>query len=282
MVWHTMLRLLLSLASLAAIGSTGWWLYTSSPEVRSVINNVLPQQSFHTLEARFSAKQLMEKNKSLLKNGAYSFEEPKLYYFPYALLEVKYSKGLSQTREGLMLWSLEDGELVLNTTSWETTHGFQDCLNAKADRVDFKLLKVLAKRGGLADRKLLKEELKYDDEQLDSVVESCRRKKLIVQKGNDYRLHFHSPKLAATPETKIEHWLVTKPHAEAEQTAARYSPAQMQRLAQEAFDEDFTVRSCMEIYLPVWQLTVRNPDSSQHITYWNAMNAKELKVSHFR
>ena len=71
-----------------------------------------------------------------------------LKYYPYFLLDVKYPDQ-SKTREGVLLWGLNNGEMVLNTETWESTHGFRDCLECQAGRSDFKILQALARRQGM-------------------------------------------------------------------------------------------------------------------------------------
>ena len=81
--------------------------------------------------------------KELLGGGKKSLQNTTLKYYPYLLLDVKYPDS-SKTREGVLLWGLTDGEMVLNTDTWESTHGFRDCLECQAGRNDFKMLQALA------------------------------------------------------------------------------------------------------------------------------------------
>ena len=82
--------------------------------------------------------------KELLKDTEHTFLNPTLKFHPYLLMEVKYSRGKEKTGEGLILWSLVDGEMVINTNLWEKTHGFADCIMAGADKDDYKVIKTLS------------------------------------------------------------------------------------------------------------------------------------------
>ncbi|HRW58588.1 MAG TPA: hypothetical protein P5048_03080 [Chlamydiales bacterium] len=256
-----------------------FWTWQNVPEVRGVTSDLLAGK-LHTLEIRHSAQAIMERHKrDLLKDSEHSFLEPDLRFHPYLLMEVKYSQTADKTGEGVILWSLTDGEMVINTTTWEKTHGFTDCLSAGADKNDFKFINALASKGGSADRETLSEMLSVENEILDIWVESCRKKNLIVQKGNTYRLHLQSPKMQVKPETKLDQWLVTKPTKHAKKIARRFRPSQIEMIAKSAFGNDFAIRKTTEIYLPVYSIIVQNPDGSQMTTQWNALNGQKLSNS---
>jgi hypothetical protein len=272
------MRFLSYLLSLSLLSSGAFWLWKERPEVRAFVQNIVSKGEFHTLEARFSEEQIMTReSKNLLKDSKYSYLEPKLEFYPFALFEVKYTKNNNKTAEGLLLWSLSDGELVLDTASWDTTHGFEDCITQSADKNDFKILRALAKnRNYTLDRDKLSKELHIENDILDNLIDNCRKKKLIVQKGNSYRLHLNEPKLTTTPETKIDQWLVTKPYKNANCISKKYSVSEIEKIAELAFDTDFTIRNVSEVYLPVYCITVQNPDNTILTTHWNALNGKRI------
>jgi hypothetical protein len=272
------MRFLSYLISLGLLVSGALWLWKEKPEVRSFVQNIISKGEFHTLEARFTEDQIMTRErKNLLKDNKHIYLEPKLEFYPYALFEVKYTTNSNKTVEGLLLWSLSDGELVLDTANWQTTHGFEDCITQKADKNDFKILRALAKnRNHTLDRDKISKELRIENDILDNLLENCRKKKLIVQKGTSFRLHFNEPKLSSVPETKIDQWLVTKPYKNANCVSKKYSIAEIEKIAQMAFDTDFTVRNVSEIYLPVYCITVQNPDNTTLTTHWNALNGKRI------
>lgn len=277
-----MFRLISSLSFCACAILGGWWLWNHQPSFRHFIEQHLESGSFPTLEARFTPEQIMEAHKKeLLKGPQYAYLEPTLKFYPYALLEVKYSLNETSTAEGVILWGLEDGEMVLNTGEWTKTHGLEDCINNKADNSDYRLLLALSKQGGIADRQKLLASLHVENEVLDGIAESCRRKKLIVQHGNQFRLHFQKPLLQAVPETKLDQWLVTKSYKEAQRVPARYSLSQIENASHLIFSNDFSIRNSTQIYLPVYCIVVQNPDGSFLTTYWNALNGKRFTHSLF-
>lgn len=234
-------------------------------------------RQFKTLEVRHSADVIMENNKGdLLKDSEHAFLEPKLEFHPYLLLEVKYNQSKNKTGEGMILWSLVDGEMVLDTQSWEKTHGFTDCINASATKDEFKVINTLAKKGGKLDRDGISKELNVENNILNDWLDSCRKKSLIVQSGNLYRLHLQNPKLSVLPETKVEDYLVTKQSKHATRVNKIYRPSQIELIAKSAFGNDFAIRKTTEIFLPVYTIIVQNPDGSQMTTYWNALNGKRI------
>jgi len=275
------MRLLFTLMTLAAAAYGVWWISSTRPEVKAKVEEVFNVGSFQTLEIRYGAEQIMQTHKKeLLKDGRHKFLAPSLKFVPYLLLDVKYIHPKNKTKEGVILWDLSDGEMVIDTKDWEKTHGLGDCIVAGAEVQEFKIINFLASRGGRADRQELSRALRIDNELLDAWVESCRRKKLVVQIGNDYRLHMAHPRLSSIPVTKLDERLVTKPHRNATRLNRRFSPSQIERLAVAAFGGDFAIRKQTDIFLPVHCIVVQNPDGSTHVSHWNALNGKRI-LSHF-
>lgn len=259
------------------IGLALFWTWVNYPQVRNKALDLISAKQAKTLEVHYTAESLMENHKKeLLKDNQHSFLEPKLLFQPYLLMDVKYSKSQDKTGEGIILWSLIDGEMVINSSIWDKTHGFSDCIRAGADKDDFKLINALATHGSAMDRDALQKFLNMEGDALDWILEDCIRKNLIVQRGNYYRLHFENPKLEVTPETKLDQWLVTKECKSRVKMSPKYRAAQIENTARAAFGRDFTIRKSTEIYLPVYSIAVQNPDGSQMVTYWNALNGKKL------
>ncbi|MBU1962809.1 MAG: hypothetical protein KJ675_16745 [Gammaproteobacteria bacterium] len=276
-----MFRILSSLITLAAIAAGAWWLWNNSAGARSMTENFIQEHletgNFLTLETRYSAESIMEAHRQeLLKDESYSFLQPSLHFFPYLLMDVKYTNSHNQTGEGKLLWGETDGEMVIDTASWEKTHGFEDCINADATRADFKVINALAKRKGAMSREELLENLYVEEGTLDQWLENCRKKHLIVQKGHSYRLHFQGPHLNVAPETRFTQWPVTQPYKGSNRMDRRYSEKQIREIAQAAFGHDFAVRKVTEVFLPVYAIKVKNPDGSVLTSYWNALNGKRV------
>ena len=259
------------------LGLGTFWSWIYFPGFRSKVEDYLSSGSFQTFEVRYSAEAIMEAHrKELLKDADHVYLEPKLKFVPYLLMEVKYNRTHDRTGEGIILWGLVDAEMVINTNSWETTHGFSDCIGSNASRQEFKIINALAARGGAWDRDGLSKYLNLENHILDNWVDGLRNKSLIVQNGNQYRLHLQNPKLQVVPETRFDQSLVTKATKHAEKVKRRYRTAQIESTAKAAFGNDFAIRKTTEVYLPVYSIPVQNADDSLMVTYWNALNGKRL------
>ena len=271
------MRFLLSLAALGFTGYSLWWMSDSRPDIKNKVEEILNTGEFHTLEIRYSANQIMEMHrKDLLKDNRHKYLEPTLKFYPYLLLEVKYVVSDHKTKEGVILWDLTDGEMVLNTKQWEKTHGFADCINSNTDRQEFRVINALARKGGSSDREGLTKALHVDNDVLDAWIDSCRRKHLIVQIGNLYRLHLENPKLKILPSTKLDERLVTKSHRKAVRVPKYFSLSQIEKITRAAFGNEFAIRKTSDVYLPVHSIVVQNPDGSIHTSLWNALNGNPL------
>ena len=257
------------------------WAWINYPETRTYVAKLASSKQFNTLEVRYSAESIMEKyKKELLQDANHSYLDPDLKFHPYLLLEVKFNKSNDKTGEGVILWSLVDGEMVISTASWDMTHGFKDCIGSGADKDDFKIINTLAAKGGSMDRETFSKILNIDNDVLDHWLDGCRRKNLIVQAGNNYRLHFENPKIQVLPETKIDQSIVTKAGKYKSRIPRKIRPSQIESIAKSAFGNGFTIRKKTEIYLPVYSIVVQNPDGSTTTTYINALNGKRLSQSH--
>lgn len=271
------MRTVILFLMLVVVAGGGYWTWNYQPRIRAKIENLISSSTFQTLEVRYSAESIMDAHRrELLKDNDHVFLEPTLKFVPYLLMNVKYIRAHNKTGEGVILWGLVDGEMVINTGTWEKTHGFTDCITSNATRQEFKIINALASRGGSWDRDGLSRFLNIENNVLDTWVDSCRKKSLIVQNGNMYRLHLQNPKLQVIPETKLDQWLVTKQTKNAQRVKKRYRSSQIENIAKAAFGNDFAIRKTAEIFLPVYSIVVQNPDGSQMTSYWNALNGKRL------
>ena len=274
-----MIRLLFSLFMLAFMAGGGWWVWETQPVVRQLVQAYIPTQDFVTLEVRFTPEQIMEQNsKELLKDDQHTFLDPVTSFYPHVLMEVKYIKDNNgSTGEGMILWDLVDGEMVIATSTWDKTHGYEDCINSNADRNDFKVINALAKGGNALDREGLLSALQIESDTMDGWIESTKAKEIVVQKGNKYRIHLQNPKFIQFPETKLSHNLVSKAYKLGIKVTKKYSVSQVIRVAKAAFGAGFAVRSFSEVYLPVYTISIQNPDGSLFTTQWNALTGKRIQ-----
>lgn len=283
------MRLISTLLILAGIGWGSWYAWENFPQVRDLVENTLLKPGPLTLEASYPA----------------GSPEAELLYYPYLLMEVKYSKDSVTTCEGSMLWGLSDGEMVVELTTLEKTHGFEDCLLTKANKNDFKILKVLVENEGIADLQILNKSFTEDQNSVKRWLESCLKKNLIVFSENKYRLHFENPRfeLALSSEnfskkvglvlseneekgealknflTQALHLIPSfdaKPVKKMSKIKKCYSSFQVEQLAQLAFGDDFAIRKTQEIYLPVYRTIVKNAEAKDVTVYINALNGKKL------
>lgn len=276
------MRRLIFLLLAACLLVGGWWLFNNYDQALGVVQQYVENGEFVTLEARYTPEQIMEAHrKDLLITEQHSFRNSDLKFHPYLMMEVKYSQADKKSREGVLFWSLVDGEMVLNTETWEKTHGFEDAINANASRTDFKLMNALAKSKGSATTDQLQKDLHIEKETLQSWINSATAKHLVVQKGNTLQLHFQEPKILVQPETKINDWLVTKPYDHAQRVQKKYSHNQIQKITKAAFGDDFKIRTVSEVFLPVYSIEVLNPDGSLRTSYWNALNGQRIQPKYF-
>lgn len=270
-----MFRFLFTLITLAALAAGGWYVWERFPILQDLIQEKVHARDFRTLEIRFSADEIMRRHKNeLLKGKGYSFLEPRLTFYPYLMMDMKFSRDQIFTEEGLLLWGLYDGEMVVDTATWERSHGFEDCLLAHASRNDFKVLRAILEMGSAIDREQLYKKFKVEPEVVDKWVASCRDKKLIVSAGNKFRIHLQNPQIEVIPITHLAEPLVTQPTKSAVKVKKRYSVSQIKKLTEIAFGQHFAIRKIQEVFLPVYKISVQNPDGSIRTTYWNALNGE--------
>lgn len=260
----------------ALIAASGWWIVHNNPNVVSVLEQYIDNGEILTLEARYTPERIMEQYGKELASGERSFQSATLKFYPYALLDVKYSTPDKKTREGVLLWSLVDGEMVINCETWDKTHGFEDAINAQAGRNDFKILNALAKNKGKASLEQLQKDLQVEEDILQPWLDESKNKHLVVQKGNEIQLHFQNPKILVVPQTSIAQCMVTKPYSHAQKVSRNYSFKQIENTAHAAFGQDFTIRNKKELFLPVYSIEILNPDGSVLTTEWNALNGQRM------
>ena len=265
---------------LLLVAAAGIWQFAAHKEsFTGFIQQYVENGEFITFKARYTPEQIMEAHQSeLLADDRHQYQESGVRFHPYLLMDVKYSLPDKKSREGVLLWSMVNGEMVLNADSWEQTHGFEDAINADASREDFKVMLALAKNKGGSTLEQLQKELRVEKEPLYAWLDSAMSKQLVVQRGSEFFLHFQEPKILVQPQTKMNDWPVKKPYNYAQRISSRYSAHQIQKISRAAFGEDFAIRTLTEVFLPVYSIEVLNPDGSVHTSYWNALNGQRMPL----
>ncbi len=271
------MRIISCISLAAVIGLGAWFAWNNTSYITDMIDNHISSGNVITLEARYTAEQIMDtRRKELLTNPTHEFQNPSLKFFPYLLLDVKFGSADKKTREGVILWSMEDGEMVINTANWETSHGFADSMHAQANAGDFKIINALASSSKPMTKEELLKVLLVDEATLNAWLESSQEKHLVVSKENEYYLHFENPRMQVIPQTKFVQSLVTKAYSNTAKVSKNYSKSQIEKIAKAAFGNSFTIRHATEVFLPVINLEVRNPDGSIFSSYWNALTGQRI------
>lgn len=251
------MKRLLFLLFLAALLGGSYYLWNRSDSISLPIG----ESTFRTLEMRYTAERLMEAHKKeLLKDNYHAFGEPELLFVPHLLMDVKYTTEQGATSDGLLLYSLSDGEMVLCTDTWTKSHGLADCLDAKVNAEEFELLLALNKAP-----------LAQDQLSGNKALEGCLKKKLAVLHDNMVRLHVKAPLFAKAPVTDFQEGIVSLSISQPEKVPEHYSTSLVKNFITKVFGADVAIRSCEKVYLPIHELTVQNPDGSLYKTYWNAL-----------
>lgn len=276
------MRLLFILIVLA-IGGFGLYRYADKhPLIKEKAESYLDFRTVNALEIRFESSQLMENNQKSLLKGKGRYLTSELKFFPYLLIEAKYAPKHNKTKETLMLWDLTDGEMVLDTKSWQKTHGFGDCMLNHIQSHEYLILRTLADKGGNMDSKQLQEKMGIESGHLEILIDHCVKKNLIIPANNNkYHLHVEKPKFTQTPETRLREPLTTRPQKKSQVAMPHFSRSQIERMVKIAFGEGFSIRNITEIYLPIHRILVQKSDGGIQTSHFNALTGKELPPSPF-
>lgn len=272
-----LMKLLYTLITLALGGGAFFYWSDQHPQFKEKVDEFILFRTTRSMEIRYGAEQIMEKEqKTLLKEKGSRFLEPELTFAPYLLLQVKYHDG-KKPKEGTILWDLSDGEMVLNTKSWEKTHGFADCIVSGARKSEIEVVALLAKKGGSLDAQTIASHLHLEPAMSEFLLAACQKKNLIFPvSATRYRLHLEHPKLTTTPETHFDIPLSMKEYKKAERLSGQYSSYQVKKIAQMTFGAHFSIRSSKEIYLPVYRICIQQGNGVLETVLYNALTGKRL------
>jgi hypothetical protein len=250
----------------------------SNSNFHEVLQKYVENGEVVTLESRFSPEQIMRLHQEvLLPNKNYTFEDPSLLFHPYLLMDVKFTQSNGRTKEGIILWSMVDGEMVLDADTWQKTHGFSDAILADASRNDMVILQWLShQKDGKVYMNQLQKSLNLEPTVAEKMVKQAEAKYLVTMKKNMVALHFENPTFNVMPLTQMNQRLVTKPYNDGKRVEARYYRKQIEKIAKASFGKDFTIRSSQVVYLPVYNIQVLNPDGSHLSSRWNALTGQQI------
>lgn len=204
--------------------------------------------------------------------------EGRICYAPHLLVDVKYTLDGKTTKTGRMLWDLVTSELVLDTNQFETTRGFQDCLQSQATAEDFRILRLLSQNNGLLSKEQLQRELTLDEELLSARIESLKKKQLVVKVNETIRIHVDNPILGIEPTTKLTlplSKITVKRHLLLPQEQTHQ---QLLSMIQVAFGPTVGIKGYKKLFIPVIELNRVNPDGSITTSHWNAVNGRPLAM----
>lgn len=230
-----------------------------------------------TFRARYSPEEILSSPEGIAwLAGEHGEIKSTVKYYPYLLIDLKYTEG-KQSREGRLLWGFNDGEMVLDTETWETTHGFRDCLDAAATRDDCKILQTLAAAGGILSLDDLQRKLQVRSEPFQKALDQVVKKHLVVIRRGDAALHFEKPRLAQVPNTRLHTAFLTRPSSNEIRVARNYSKEQIVRLVRAAFGDHLKIREMREAALPVVQIELRYTDGTARQSEWNSLTGKAVR-----
>ncbi|MCB1117894.1 MAG: hypothetical protein KDK50_04860 [Chlamydiia bacterium] len=263
------MRLLSTLVTLGVIGSGLWWADQQYPQAKYIVLDHIPTSQTLAFEPKVSPQKILKDTSR--HNQDLAQIDVKLV--PYLMMDVKYSKNDKETIECTALWDMTDGEMILDTKTWEKTHGYGDCTEAHATASDFSIINYLASQG-ICEIAALKKNLPPSIDQGKSIA-TALHKKLIVAVDKHLRLHIASPRFASEPATKLSNPLVVLATKSTERLPKRFSAAQIQKTAEAAFGNDFAVRSTKEVYLSIYAASIPQGDQTQTIFY-NSMTGLRI------
>jgi hypothetical protein len=259
---------------LVAVGIGCFWAYHNAEALKTLALPSDHDETIETLETVCLADEILAKQTRLLPSKHHSFGPVTLFFSPHLLIQSKYSVDGRSSQSASMLWDLTDGELVLDTNTFEHTQGFADCLVSQPNADDFRILHLLARSGPLSKETVI-HELGGNDETLCERIEGLRKRHMVIVSNDIVRLHVESPLLKIDPVTVMTRPFVHRHTVRSTLIEAKYSRHDLENLVKAAFGSNLAIRTSRVIYIPTYEIVVNNPDGSVRKTYWNAVCGRE-------
>jgi hypothetical protein len=258
----------------AALGCAGYYGYLHRNEVEEFLPST--EDTIDTFENAVSPEEVLSRHaKSLLPTKQHVIGSTTLIFCPHLFLQIKYSPDGRTTIGSSMLWNLIDGELVVDTNSFDETQGFSDCLSSQAGADDFRILHLLSKRGALS-KEQISQELGTDSQVVCDRIDDLHKRHLVIVANDIVRIHVESPLLKIDPSTAITRPLVQRKITKSDKLSPLFSKKDIEYLVKSAFGQDVAIRTSRFVFVPLYEVQIQNPDGSIRKTFWNAVSGKEL------
>ncbi len=270
-----LLRLFSTLSSLALLISGGFFALEYHPEWKTTITSLLdsPVQS---LTPKYDIQHALNMLEPTLRSQQYILaQQTKTEHLPLAILSVKYPFQ-ETTKEGIEIWDLVCGEMILHADVWDQSHGLSECLTQWVTSDEFSILVTLAQLKGSLSLNALAEKLSVEPERLVQILQKCMHKHLILEKNGNYKIHMHNPILKVPPETVVHSQLTIEKKNVTNKLPKKHSVHKVSKTAEALFGPGFHVKEHAEAFLPIYVFTIKSADGSLSQRYFNSFNGKEM------
>lgn len=272
-----LLRLFSTCSTLALLGFGGFAALEYHPEWKTSLTSLLNSPTL-ALTPKYDLQHALNAIEPTLRSQQYILaQQTKTEYLPLAILSIKYpTSSYSTTKEGIEIWDLFQGEMVLHANVWDLSHGFSDCLTQLVTADEFSILLVLSQQNGALSLNTLARKLALEPEHLEKTLQNCTRKHLVLEKDGSYKIHMHKPLLHISPETVIHSPLTTEKKSITNKLPKKYSVNKIGKIAETCFGPGFHIKEKTEVCLPIYVFTIKSADGSLSQRYFNSFNGKEM------
>lgn len=250
----------------------GIGLYFYDPYLFEKVEEYVFNEEIYAFTPRYQAQDLLKAHKKiLLRKGSDTFLPPKLYYMPSVLVDLKKKQKNGKVIESTQLWSLTDGERILNLADWKTTKGYGLIIDLDASHDEIALLDEMStyKVANVDD---LHQKLSVNKYQLEKVLKKTEEKGLTKKKGKTIYL-LKNPFVLSLEDAPLNLPALTHSSHYAGYFQKRFSKWQIATLIHKASESD-TIECMREVNIPIWQIPVVRDNGKKVVSYWNALNGQ--------
>lgn len=200
----------------------------------------------------------------------------KILLVPHLLVKVKKRDNQGRHSQTQVLWDMVKGELVTSLRDWHTSEIFYDLLQKKLDEQEVKLLKSISLFKEPVSLKELKQVYSFDETTLQLALESALKKKILVFQKGSYHSYFQG--LSLEPffiEGKFprQHYL-----GKGTVLSAKFSEEEILKLLGSLLDAQHLVSGAKQVFLPIYQIEIKDEKRSPQLFYFNAITGEEVKA----